>query len=306
MAQPRFILVCWCGESTTQGYNVLNEQMNEKAVWDIVKASDKFHREDLRSAAINQILIQPKMVLQERPPASDELLQEVLGSDFLCLSDEELLDLLIMWEDADEGCMSKFDLIAKHVRLEKVPAEKIKSMVLMPEFGFCKPFKTKTIRSEYTDDVLCSLKERCKSQHGEEWDEVFLSDWVNIIHTEGAISDDVDLVELAYQCDQCELEAGNWVEWRFPLFAVKLLGISINEGAEVAEGTHFIVSCEKKGSPGSMQEVFRSEEHGQIFAEQSFPCQCDFVANCFRVEVTFGTLDVCCFTFEGFLLDDED
>eukprot|EP00913_Durusdinium_trenchii_P014498 g13600.t1 len=117
--------------------DLLHIQLSSNA-WDIFIAADSFRLDALREAAFNAVLMCPKRVLQERPAVSDELVHEVLGSDFLCLSDEELLDLLMEWKEADEGHISKRDLIEKYVCLENVSGEKIKTMLLTPELQFLK------------------------------------------------------------------------------------------------------------------------------------------------------------------------
>eukprot|EP00913_Durusdinium_trenchii_P025959 g24356.t1 len=222
-------------------HDLLQLQLSEsaKTAWEIIKAADHFRLQDLREVAMRALLMQPKVALEERPAVSDELLHEVLGCGFLCISDEELLDLLMTWKEADEGCASRMDLVGKYVCLKCIPADKIKAMVLMPEFGFFKSVKSKTIRSEHTEDVLYSLQEHCEGQHGDKWHNVFRSDWVSVAHSEGAIITG-GLNDLACQNTTEELAAGNWVEWRFPHFAVKLVAIRFIE--DVAEGAHFIVS----------------------------------------------------------------
>lgn len=247
----------------------------------------------------------PKRALQERPAVSDELVHEVLGSDFLCLSDEELLDLLMEWKEADEGHISKRDLIEKYVCLENVSGEKIKTMLLTPELQFLKSVRPKTIRGEYVFDVLGHLGSCCRNLHGEHcWEDVFLSDWVNVV-----VQDRVNIphevqINLAVQSNCCEvkLDAGHWVAWRFPGFAVKLQAMYFR--SDIDEGTHFSISCFKKGGSGDMQVVFRSEEHGYIEETALLPCNCNFLAKSILLEVTSGTFEPNSFKFEGFLLEE--
>lgn len=279
-----------------QGSHVLKLQLSAKTAWEVLMAADSFQLSALRESATHAILVEANTALEERPAVSDELLHDVLSSNFLCISDEELLDLLLRWKEAEEGCRSKLDLIQKYVCLKNVPAEKVKAMVLMPELGFCQSVRLKRVRSVYTNNVLYTLRLRCEKQHGVFSQRLLLSNWVNVVHSGVSFW---SLANVASQFDVETVEAGNWVEWKFPRFAVKLRALVFQFAVE--EGTHFIVSC-GKSNRGSMEEVFRSEEHGQISKGQVCPCECDFVANSLRVQVTSGTFNVCGCQFEGFLL----
>ena len=162
---------------------------------------------------MHAILIKPKETLSERPNISEVLLEEVLSSDLLCLSDEELLDLLVKWKDTEEGC-SKVQLIERHVSLANVSAQKIRTLATFfqqPQLDHLKSLKPKKARSLHAEDVLRKLKNIFDDNASDPTEIKFVSNWVNVIHSKEAVFKN-GLYALASRRYEELLAPGNWVE----------------------------------------------------------------------------------------------
>ena len=242
----------------------------------------------------------PKEALAKRPAVSETLLEEILGSDLLCLSDTELLDCLLSWKDADtKGCKSKMDLIKEFVSFAGISDEKIQSLAFLfeeNEINRLKKLKPKRASSVFAEDVIEDIYFIYEKQ-GPRSEGRYLSNWVNVVYslTCGKIYKEYDV---AVQNDGQVLAAGNWLEWRLPHFLVKLLALHFPEG--VAKEVAFVLSCGNDSS--SLQQVFSSKDYGDITDEERVPCRCHGLFERFRLEVLQGSFDVSHIRFEGILL----
>eukprot|EP00913_Durusdinium_trenchii_P025961 g24358.t1 len=175
--------------------DLLKKELNAETAWEILKAAEQFELGDLREAAMHTILISPKVALWKRPFVSEDLLDQVLSSDLMCIPDEVLFDLFLGWEEG-EGCLSRRELIEKYVCLQSVPSEKIKAFVLNPKFNILKARKPRKIPvTEHTVDLegRLALQPYCSSSTG----------------------------------------TGEWMEWKLPShFALKLLGFRVTDQLE--------------------------------------------------------------------------
>eukprot|EP00913_Durusdinium_trenchii_P025962 g24359.t1 len=114
---------------------------------------------------MHAILIEPKVALARRPAVNERLLQEVLSSDLLCVSDEDLFDLLVNWDDDAEYSqdVSRAKLIEKYVSMAKISDEKIRLMtgsIEEPERKRLKSLRSVCTRSEHTRDVIGCIRGR--------------------------------------------------------------------------------------------------------------------------------------------------
>ena len=217
------------------------------------------------------ILISPKVALWKRPFVTEDLLDQVLSSDLMCIPDEVLFDLFLAWEEG-EGCLSRRELIEKYVCLQRVPSEKIKAFVLNPEFNILKTRKPNKI-----------------------------PDTLHIVDLAGHLG-----LQPVYSLGA---GLGEWMEWKLPShFALKLLGFRFADGIAL-ENVDFSLWCgdDNQGiNHGKHQQVFSFNEFGSIEAGQSIRCRCDFLVRCIRGEVnSLNRLESLAqgIRFEGFLQD---
>eukprot|EP00434_Breviolum_minutum_P007539 symbB.v1.2.006656.t1/scaffold372.1/size218212/8 len=251
---------------------------------------------------ISQVDVIVEEALAQRPSVSDELLEEVLSSGLLCISDGELFSLLAKWKEAEEG-LKNIELIEKHVNMQNVPPELVQQSGLDDES--LRPLKTRRLtrsRGEETEDVHGLLRRRFEeflkgqerpvgSAHqpnpvegcsaswnfgwGEKegrskamWEANFLTDWVQVSHTMSKLPGS----PYSLACNQRDvlgpflLDAGTWVEWRLLRFALYLTGISLT-GLEAA---HVEIWC---GDGARWERIFCSEGK-EIKVKTSVCSQC--------------------------------
>ena len=99
---------------------IIKNEITPQNAWTVFHSADRFHLQDERLVSKNLLFVKAKEVLAQRPSVSDELLEEVLSSGLLCISDSELFSLLAGWEEAEEG-LRNIELIEKHVAMQKGP-----------------------------------------------------------------------------------------------------------------------------------------------------------------------------------------
>ncbi|CAK9101152.1 BTB/POZ domain-containing protein 2, partial [Durusdinium trenchii] len=248
--------------------DLLKKELNAETAWEILKAAEQFELGDLREAAMHTILISPKVALWKRPFVSEDLLDQVLSSDLMCIPDEVLFDLFLGWEEG-EGCLSRRELIEKYVCLQSVPSEKIKAFVLNPKFNILKARKPRKIPvTEHTVDLegRLALQPYCSSSTG----------------------------------------TGEWMEWKLPShFALKLLGFRVTDQLENLDFCLWCGNHNQGIKHGKHQQVFSSQAFGSIQAGQLIQCRCDFLVRCIRGEVNSPSAGLLAseIRFEGLLQD---
>ena len=303
--------------------------MTPQNAWTVFQSADKFHLQDERLASKNLLLVKTKEALAQRPSVSDELLEEVLSSGLLCISDGELFSLLAKWKEAEEG-LKNIELIEKHVNMQNVPPELVQQSGLDDES--LRPLKTRRLtrsRGEETEDVHGLLRRRFEeflkgqerpvgSAHqpnpvegcsaswnfgwGEKegrskamWEANFLTDWVQVSHTMSKLPGS----PYSLACNQRDvlgpflLDAGTWVEWRLLRFALYLTGISLT-GLEAA---HVEIWC---GDGARWERIFCSEGK-EIKVKTSVACHCDFMVRHFKIKMLQGSFDPSRVRFQGIL-----
>ena len=285
---------------------MLADQLSAETAWSIFEAADCFQLEELREESLHAILKEPKVALAKRP-SSETLLNEVLSSDLLCISHEELLNLLVKWEEV-EGCESRINFIEKYVSMENISQEKLRVLknvvVDDSQFQRLRSLKLACARSEYTNDAIQRILQHFGGFNGGiDQTQSFLSNWVNVLYSRSFSPGHI--VQTAYQCGvySRKLTAGNWFEWRLPHFAVKLQALRFPV-SDVPNDEHVLLSC---GSDSSeLKPVFSSRDHGHISKGQAIKCRCDILVQRFRVEVSQGSFHLGNMKFEGFLQETAD
>ncbi|CAK9101138.1 BTB and MATH domain-containing protein 40 [Durusdinium trenchii] len=166
--------------------DVLADQLSAETAWSIFEAADCFQLEELREESLHAILKEPKVALAKRP-SSETLLNEVLSSDLLCISHEELLNLLVKWEEV-EGCESRINFIEKYVSMENISQEKLRVLknvvVDDSQFQRLRSLKLACARSEYTNDAIQRILQHFGGFNGGiDQTQSFLSNWVNVLYS---------------------------------------------------------------------------------------------------------------------------
>ena len=177
--------------------------MNAQIAWEIFQAADHFGLEELRDVSMSAILIEPKKSLAKRPAVSETLLEEVLASDFLCISHGDLFDLLMMWDEAEEGGLNLHQLIGKYVSTKYMHSEKLNEMtsfIADNEFECLESLHCRW--AEHTTDVISLLTKRFdawarrRNLFDSDLIGYFLSDWVHFRRSLG-VSFEMDLFDVA-------------------------------------------------------------------------------------------------------------
>lgn len=314
--------------------NEMKNVMTPQNAWTVFQSADKFQLEDERLVSKNFLFVKAKQVLAQRPTVSDELLEEVLSSGLLCISDSELFSLLAKWKEAEEG-LKNIELIEKHVAMRNVPAELIQRSGLDNEslLSFTTQRSTQS-RGEETEDVHDLLRRRFEKflkaqqrplgpyhkqsqvegqpaasnfQWGVEegrsqamWEANFATDWVRVSHTMSKMPGS----PYRLACNQKDvlgpfrLDAGNWVEWRLLRFALYLTGISLT-GREEA---NVEIWC---GDGERWEQIFCSK--GKVIIARTFiACHCDFMVRQFKIKTLQGSFDPSSVKFQGILQEPAD
>ena len=309
---------------------IIKNETTPQNAWTVFQSADKFQLEDERLVSKNLLFVKTKEALAQRPSVSDELLEEVLSSGLLCISDGELFSLLAKWKEAEEGLKKNIELIQEHVNMENVPPILIQQSGLDDES--LRPLKTqrsRRSRGEKTEDVHDLLLRRFEEflkehqrpeshaegsgaslnfQWGVEegrrkamWEANFLTK-VQVSHTMP------ELPRSPYRlaCNQNDLkgpfrlDAGTWIEWRLLRFALYLTGISLT-GLE--EAAHVEIWC---GDGERWERIFCSEGKEIIKVKTFVPCHCDFMVRHFKIKMLQGSFDPSRVKFQGILQEAAD
>ncbi|OLP93981.1 BTB and MATH domain-containing protein 40 [Symbiodinium microadriaticum] len=166
----------------------VKEKLASETACEIFECADRFHLEELRRKAKEEILIEPRDALPRRSSLSSKLLDEVLSSELLCIEEWELLELFLEWGSA-EDLDAVLQLIAKHVDLRGIPEDDFQQLcadsrtrgqkAVLLRMREKQPQEQRFKRSQHCTDMLSALYLR----HIEEGHErlPFLGYWVNVI-----------------------------------------------------------------------------------------------------------------------------
>lgn len=293
---------------------IIKNEMTAQNAWTVFQSADKFHLQDERLVSKNLLFVKAKEALAQRPSVCDELLEEVMSSGLLCISDSELLLLLAKWEEAEEG-LKNIELIGKHVAIQNVPPELVQQSGL---FSLTSQIWTQS-RGEETEDVHDLLRRRFEEfLNAQErpvkpwgwkdfetgvkegvsqamWKANFLTDWVRVSHTLSKLpGSPYSLAGNKHDVlGPFLLDAGTWVEWRLLRFALYLTGISLS-GLEAA---HVEILC---GDGAHWERIFCSEGK-EIKVKTFVACHCDFMVRQFKIKTLQGSFDPSCVKFQGIL-----
>ena len=246
------------------------------------------------------IFIKAEEALKERPMVSDALLEEVLGSKSLCIKNEALFSLLSKWNDLDESELNKIALIEKYVSIGDISDGIIRSSGMSKdEIQNLKGLKSVRLRSqntEHTTDLFRTVWLRFEKWSNElgnrpnDFHARFLVNWVNVSYSLESYARSWTVFPHclgsggSHGVSVLRLKAGDWIEWRLPQFAVRVLGVTF--ASDVKASNHLQILCAADCSEWHC--VFSSKDHGGIKSGRRFACRCDFLVRCFKLRMIGG------------------
>ena len=245
---------------------------------EVFAAADRFQMEDLRSEARDLILSQPEKALQSRPPLPPELLEEILESGLLCMSEDALMKTLQSWGEKEGDC------------LEPIIKARIPS----------KPLRVVSLRGEHTTNVLQTLWKRyCDA--GEKG--TFVGYWVNVLLGPGqsqTCSQD-ELLNMARMDKRFTLNPG-WVQWYLPYCSFHLQGFCfdlLRKTFSVSASFRIQVKSGEDGATWHLAyESHKKEIKDGIFLSCKRP---PGLVQYFKLEVLEGKLPDIRFNIQGIL-----
>mmetsp|Transcript_6591 Transcript_6591/g.11932 ORF Transcript_6591/g.11932 Transcript_6591/m.11932 type:complete len:352 (+) Transcript_6591:1-1056(+) len=199
-----------------------------------LRCADHFQLTELRREALDQVLLAPDNALNNMPPEiirrlGPRLLDEILGSELLCMDDRELCGLLHVLA---AGVEHHKPPPKEGLRLDEVLWKYINGLRHAGEPS-----------ARHTCDALNDLYQQWQrsSERGP-----FLGYWVNVIPGQTDIFGADDLSNVASNNCALHIKANSWITWMLPHAPLYLLGISFERG--VPESTHFQVSTSEDGT----------------------------------------------------------
>ena len=244
-------------------------------------------------------MIKAEQTLKERPMASDLLLEEVLGSKSLCISNEALFSLISKWDDLDESELNKIALIGKYVSIGDIEGGIIRSSGLSEQEiqslkDDLKSVRLRSQNSEHTTDLfqlVWQRFEKCCQQLGNPPSDSstrFLANWVNVSYSLTSYARNWTIRPELLAKNETKggliLKAGDWIEWRLPQFAVHVIGITFV--SDVKASSHLEILC--AADCPEWHCVFSSKDHGDIKLGKRFACRCDFLVRRFKLRMLGG------------------
>ena len=282
---------------------MIRKKLNEKTAWEVLVAADRFQLQDLRYDAFIVVATNPTQTFKERPAVSEALLKEVLDSNLMCVSHDELLDIFIEWKDVPDR-LSRLDLICKYVSLDDLSKGKLASFsdkLCQDEQERLRSHHAKPRHSQPSADLLSYVldcyRKWLASKGLSESTESMLS-WIQVTKSQNC---DVSphYVAVQHLSEYTLVGAGMWVEWRIPHFDFQLLAIHFN--SEVAKGTEISLLCGSDSA--AMVEVFCSKALDSSVAGKSVPCKCPFFIQRIKMKVNKGQLRTADIKFDGLVCE---
>eukprot|EP00435_Cladocopium_sp_Y103_P015110 s1278_g3.t1 len=270
---------------------MLEDTISVTNAWAILQLADHFQSHDIRQKSKQTIFVKAKEALKSRPLVRDELVEEVLGSSLLCVTDEELFSLLLTGTDSGDQIKSR-TLINKWVSMANVPANLKKNFMEVDEY--CEKMKSMRKRGEHTTDLLNCVRIRFEDcSHGKPWNSdnaklrpLFLADWVSLSYsmTDTRCYEYIFSFAAGSNTTGIKMRAGDWMEWRLPKLAAHLMAIKLTENLRKSD--HLEIFCAADCS--AWHRVFSSQDHGAIAAGTVVKCGCECLVQRFKVHMLSG------------------
>ena len=242
---------------------------------EVFASANQFQLDGLRMDALEQIRTQPAEALKKRPALRPELLEEILDSGLLCMSDDDLKRTLQSW--GSKGNDSLQPIIDARIQ---------RATVRTP--------------GEHTTDVLCTLWDRYVNA-GKKG--AFLGYWVVVIlgpQQAEMCREDAAYVKLMAN-GQYELTyRKGWVQWLLPYCSVHLQGFSFY-GNHVSSSTSFRIHVKSDEGGATWHLAYESHKKeikmGTFLPGKRPPS----LVKCFKLEVLEGGLSSVTFHIHGIL-----
>ena len=255
--------------------HLVRQTMKPGAACVVLASADRFHMDDLRAEALDLIFTQPAEALKERPALRPELLEEILDSVLLCMSEDDLKKTLQTWGEKEGDC------------LEPIIKAKIQRA---------------TVRTPgvHTQNVLHTLWDRYVKAGRKG---AFLGYWVVVIlgpQQAEMCREDAAYVKLMAN-GQYELTyRKGWVQWLLPYCSVHLQGFSFY-GNHVSSSTSFRIHVKSDEGGATWHLAYESHKKeikmGTFLPGKRPPS----LVKCFKLEVLEGGLSNVTFHIHGIL-----
>ena len=254
--------------------HLVRQAMKPEAACDVLASADRFHLDDLRAEALDLIFTQPAEALKERPALRPELLEEILDSVLLCMSEDDLKKTLQSWGEKEGDC------------LEPIIKAKIQRA---------------TVRTPgvHTKNVLGTLWGRYVNA-GKKG--AFLGYWVVVIlgpeQAEMCREDAAYVKTMASNVNFVHTYRKGWVQWLLPHSSVHLRGFSFSNN-NIAVSTSFRIWSSEDGATWHLAyESLKTEIKARAF----LPCKRPpGLVKWFKLEVLEGKLPAIWFQIHGIL-----
>ena len=236
---------------------------------EVFAIADRFQVAEMRAEALDVIFTHPKEALGERPELRPELLEEILGSNLLCIAEDELKEILQSWRTKEGNSLES--IISINGRTH----------------------------SEHTCDVLYTLWRRYEDA-GEKG--TFVGGWVVVILSlkQREAYTMAQLESIASSKETFTLRKG-WVQWQLLHAVVHLQGFSFETGIDTSSSfsASFRIWSSEDGSTWHLAyESLKKEIAARAFLACKRPPS---LVNYFRVEVLAGELSDIYFNIHGIL-----
>ena len=262
-------------------FHGMQDTIDVQNAWVIFQSADRFHLQGIRQKSKDKILIDAEKAFETRPLVRDELLEEVLVSDLMCITNEKLVSLLQKWDAPDPT--NRWALVDRWVSPAKLPNRKC---------------------GESTADLLSCVRSRFdKFYQGQSFNQetraaVYFANWVSVSFSLAGSQwlGHIYNIAAGHEIGR-RLQAGDWIEWRLPKLVVHLIAIKFTEGLKNSD--HLEVFCAADCS--GWHCVFSSHDHDGVERGTVVKCGCDFLVQRFKVHMVSGDFPVSKLHFECIL-----
>ena len=244
---------------------------------EVFASADRFHMADLRAEALDLIFTKAAKALKERPLLRPELLEEILDSGLLCMSEDDVIKTLQSWGAKEGDCLQP--IIEARIQLATVRTS-----------------------GEHTADVLKTLWDRyCEAgKRG-----AFLGYWVVVMlgpQQAEVCREDAGYVTAMARNDALKpvtLRAG-WVQWIFPHSWIRLQGFS---GFSLCQGRAATTSFRICSSAdGATWHLAYESQKKEIWESTFLACKRPpSMVRYFKLEVLEGEISQLRFNIHGIL-----
>ena len=235
---------------------ISGQKLTPEMACEVFASADRFRMPDLRTEALEKILVHPGSALKIRPQLRPELLEEILDSGLLCMGDADQTQLFRGWGKREDALQH---IIEDRFSITPLPAR---------------------ISGEHSSNVLRSLWARYEKsgQKG-----AFLGYWVVPVLGPGQaqiVSSGADAMLKFAWGELSGAFRDGWVKWKLPYSHVYPLGFSFSEDCKCA---NLRIWCKDD----TTWNLAYSADSINITPQTILPCKkTKSLVKCFKLEVT--------------------